>query len=131
MAKKPANKPTAENLRGMNQPSADNVAAAEDSRFPGPAGAKSTLALPSAQANLPMTSPTALRLQTAKLLRSKWTAAVPVNKEKHFIVTALIAPESPGTQFDVVAMEAVLTGRSFTLRWRELNDATQWLQGWR
>lgn len=66
-----------------------------------------------------------------KLLRSKWTAAVPVNKEKHFIVTALIAPEAPGTQVDVIMLEAVLTGRSVTLRWRELNDAAQWLQGWR
>ncbi len=40
-------------------------------------------------------------------------------------------PEAPGTQIDTVTMEAVLTGRSFTLRWRELNDATRWLQGWR
>lgn len=70
-------------------------------------------------------------LHAAKLLRSKWTAAVPANKEKHFIVTALIAPEAPGTQVDAVMMEAVLTGRRFTLRWRELSDAAQWLQGWR
>lgn len=69
-------------------------------------------------------------LQVSKLLRSKWSAAVPVNKEKHFIVTALIAPEAPGTQIDSITMEAVLTGRSFTLRWRELNDATQWVRGW-
>ena len=67
----------------------------------------------------------------AKLLRSKWTAAVPLDKEKHFIVTALIAPDAPGTQIDVITMEAVLSGRSFTLRWRELNDTAQWLQGWR
>jgi tryptophan-rich hypothetical protein len=71
------------------------------------------------------------RLQPAKLLHSKWTAAIPVNKEKHFIVTALIAPEAPGTQVDIIAMEAVRGGRSFTLRWRELLDADQWLQGWR
>jgi tryptophan-rich hypothetical protein len=72
-----------------------------------------------------------LRLQPNKLLRSKWTAAVPVNKEKHFIVTALLLPEAPGTLVDTITMQAVLTGRSFSLRWRELNDATQWLQGWR
>lgn len=70
-------------------------------------------------------------LQVAKLLHSKWSAAVPVNKEKHCIVTALISPEAPGAQIDTVTMEAVVTGRSFTLRWRELNDATQWLRGWR
>ncbi|PWF49115.1 TIGR02450 family Trp-rich protein [Massilia glaciei] len=71
------------------------------------------------------------RLQAAKLLRSKWTATVPLNKEKHFIVTALVSPDVPGGLVDAVTIEAVLTGRSFTLRWRELNDAAQWLQGWR
>ncbi len=77
-----------------------------------------------------MTAP-APRLHAGKLLGSKWTAAVPVNKEKHFIVTALIAPEAPGTIVDAVTIEAVLTGRSQTLRWRELRDSGQWLQGWR
>ena len=72
-----------------------------------------------------------LCLQPGKLLRSKWTAAVPVGKEKHFIVMALIAPEPPGTQVDAITLQAVLTGRSFTLRWRELKDSTQWLHGWR
>ena len=75
--------------------------------------------------------PPAPRLQPAKLLHSKWTAAVPVDKEKHFIVTALHLPEAPATGIDTVTLEAVLTGRSFTLRWRELTDTTQWLQGWR
>ena len=74
---------------------------------------------------------TPMHLQAAKLLRSKWTAAVPVDSEKHFIVTGLIAPDAPGTQVDVITMEAVLTGRSFNLRWRELNDTAEWLQGWR
>lgn len=78
-----------------------------------------------------MTMQSTLNLQPGKLLRSKWTAAVPLAKEKHFIVTALIAPEAPGTQIDVILVEAVLTGRSFTVRWRELNDPAQWLQGWR
>lgn len=78
-----------------------------------------------------MTAGPAPRLQPAKLLRSKWTAVVPVDKEKHFIVTAVIAPEPPGTHIDAITIEAVLTGRSLTLRWRELNDASRWLQGWR
>ncbi|OEZ95693.1 hypothetical protein DUGA2_64550 [Duganella sp. HH101] len=72
-----------------------------------------------------------LRLQPAKLLRSKWTAAKPLNREKHFIVTALIEEDPPGAGIDLITMEAVLTRRSFTLRWRELNDSTRWLQGWR
>lgn len=78
-----------------------------------------------------MSVPTRSSLQPAKLLRSKWTAAVPLAREKHFIVTALIAPESPGTELDAIVMEAVMTGRSFTMRWRELNDCAHWLQGWR
>lgn len=78
-----------------------------------------------------MSAHTALPLQPAKLLRSKWTAVAPVNKEKHFVVTAVIEPEAPGTQIDVITIQAVLTGRSFTMRWRELRDAGQWLQGWR
>ena len=75
--------------------------------------------------------PPAPRLQPAKLLRTKWTAAAPVDKEKHFIVTALHLPQAPDTHIDTVTMEAVLTGRSFVLRWRELNDSARWLQGWR
>ena len=75
--------------------------------------------------------PPAPRLQPAKLLHSKWTAAAPVDKEKHFIVIALQLPEAPDTAIDTITMQAVLTGRSFTLRWRELTDTTKWLQGWR
>jgi len=71
------------------------------------------------------------RLQPAKLLHSKWTAAVPVAKEKHFIVTALQLPEAPDTTIDTITMEAVLTGRSFVMPWRELTDSTRWRQGWR
>ena len=70
-------------------------------------------------------------LNANKLLHSKWTATVPVDREKHFMVTSLIAPDVPGTQVDAVTMEAVLTGSSFILRWCELNDAGRWLQGWR
>lgn len=86
------------------------------------------------QPNSVSTAPQAqrpLRLQPAKLLHSKWTAVTPLHREKHFIVTALIEAEPPGAPMDLVTMEAVLTRRSFTLRWRELNDSTRWLQGWR
>ncbi|KQQ30947.1 hypothetical protein ASF61_17060 [Duganella sp. Leaf126] len=73
----------------------------------------------------------ALRLNPDKLLRSKWTAVTPTNREKHFIVTAVIKPDVPGTEVDMITMEAVLTRRSFEVRWRELNDSSLWLQGWR
>ena len=70
------------------------------------------------------------RLQPAKLLHSKWTATAPQHREKHFIVTALVAPEAPGTVVDAIVMEAVLSGRRLTMRWRELHDTARWRQGW-
>lgn len=75
--------------------------------------------------------PNTLRLNPAKLLRSKWTAVTPENREKHFIVTALIEPEPADAEVELITLEAVLTRRSFNLRWRELNDASRWRQGWR
>ena len=74
--------------------------------------------------------PAPRRLQPAKLLLSKWTAALPANREKHFLVSRLIPPEAPGTEIDCIEMMAVHTGRRFVLRWRELNDSAEWLQGW-
>ena len=70
------------------------------------------------------------RLAPGKLLMSKWTAAAPINKEKHFLVSRLVAPEAPGGNIDCIEMDAVHSGRRFTLRWRELNDTSRWLQGW-
>lgn len=78
-----------------------------------------------------MRTTTTLRLQPAKLLRSKWTATAPVNKEKHFIVTALIEPETPAAPIVTITIEAVISGRSFNIGWRELQDPARWLQGWR
>jgi hypothetical protein len=52
MAPVPAKKTTGEQMQGKIEPSAGNLEAAGDSRSPGPAGVKSTLAPQSAQANL-------------------------------------------------------------------------------
>lgn len=71
------------------------------------------------------------RVQPAKLLRSKWTASRPENREKHFMVVALVQPDPPDAPIDVVTIEAVLTGRSFDLPWRALQDPEVWVQGWR
>ena len=73
----------------------------------------------------------ALRLNATKLLLTKWTAAQPQNKEKHFIVTKLIEPEVPEAQIEMVELEATYSKRSFTLPWRDLLDESQWLQGWK
>ena len=79
----------------------------------------------------------ALRLNAKKLLLTKWTAAKPQNKEKHFIVTQLIVPDAQDgvdgvdAQIEMIELEATYSKRSFTLPWRDLLDETQWVQGWK
>lgn len=80
---------------------------------------------------MPIAPRNSLRLNPSKLLHSKWSAVTPVNREKHFIVTALLEPEIPGGEIDQITLEAVLTRRSFNLCWRDLNDGNIWQQGWR
>lgn len=70
------------------------------------------------------------RLSPKKLLLTKWTAATPRDKEKHFVVTAVTEPEPPATRIEQVTLEAVHSKRSFTLHWRDLTDGTQWRRGW-
>ena len=69
------------------------------------------------------------RLTPRKLLLSKWTAARPQNREKHFLVTELFCDED-GTVLQI-ELQAVLSKRAQRLDWRELQDAEQWLMGWR
>lgn len=69
------------------------------------------------------------KLNPEKLLRSKWTAANPVNREKHFLVTEVLRDEQ-----DVVTecvLQAVINAREYRLDWRALLDTATWLQGWR
>ncbi len=65
-----------------------------------------------------------------KLLLSKWTAVEPQNKEKHFLVIAVIAPETPETPVTEIDLEAAMTGRVQRLQWRELKNASKWKRGW-
>jgi tryptophan-rich hypothetical protein len=74
--------------------------------------------------------PPANPIQPAKLLRSKWTAAVPVAREKHFIVTRVIEPDDPSLRPEWVEIEAVHSGRVQRIAWRALRDASVWRQGW-
>jgi tryptophan-rich hypothetical protein len=64
-----------------------------------------------------------------KLLRSKWTAVKPQQKERHFIVTKLIRAENE----DIIAceLEAVINHHLYELDWQVLKDSTCWLMGWR
>lgn len=77
-----------------------------------------------------MSSQNTLRLNPKKLLRSKWTAAVPRNKEKHFMVTKLIQEETPLMPIETIELEALHSRRVLVLPWLELSDSSKWLQGW-
>ena len=65
-----------------------------------------------------------------KLLNSKWTAVSPSHKEKHFMVTKLIAPEDMDQAIKLIELEAVYSKRTQTLPWQQLNETSMWLQGW-
>ena len=69
------------------------------------------------------------RITPRKLLLSKWTAAHPQNREKHFLVTELYRDEE-GTVLDV-ELQAVLTRRSQRLAWQTLKDSDAWRLGWK
>lgn len=69
------------------------------------------------------------RLNPDKLLHSKWTANQPVQRERHFMVTALYRDELE--QVQTVELEAVLTKRSRCIDWRLLRDDEHWQMGWR
>ena len=69
------------------------------------------------------------RINPRKLLLSKWTAAHPQNREKHFLVTELIRDEE-GTVIEV-ELQAVLTQRSERMDWRTLQDNENWVLGWK
>ena len=69
-------------------------------------------------------------LSPRKLLNTKWTAAAPIRREKHFLVTRLVPPEPPDAPLVHVEIEAVHSKRTRIIAWRELRDATTWRQGW-
>ena len=69
------------------------------------------------------------RLNPTKLLLSKWTAAHPRNKEKHFLVTELIRDEE-GTVLEI-DLQAVMTRRTERLAWQSLQNAEHWQIGWK
>lgn len=69
-------------------------------------------------------------LSPKKLLLTKWTAVKPVAKNKHFLVSKVIAPEPPSEVIEWVELEAVYSKAVMQVNWRELRDVTQWRQGW-
>lgn len=69
-------------------------------------------------------------LSPKKLLRTKWTAVKPRNREKHFVVARVIEPQPPSMRVEQVELEAVHSKQVYLLHWRELTDASLWHQGW-
>jgi tryptophan-rich hypothetical protein len=69
-------------------------------------------------------------LQPNKLLLSKWTAVKPIAKEKHFLVSKVVAPELEGGKVEWIDLEAVHSKASRRMGWKELQDDTQWRRGW-
>ena len=69
------------------------------------------------------------RINPTKLLLSKWTAARPRNKEKHFLVTELFRDEE-GTVLEI-ELQAVMTRRAERLAWQTLQNAEDWKIGWK
>ena len=69
-------------------------------------------------------------LNPKKLLLTKWTASVPIAKQKHFLVTRVIQPEHIGYAIQDVEIEAVFSKATQIIAWRELQNDSVWRQGW-
>ena len=69
------------------------------------------------------------QINPRKLLNSKWTAANPVKKEKHFVVTEIEFDEDGSVRHCLI--EAVISNRSEPIDWKELKNPNNWLQGWK
>ena len=69
------------------------------------------------------------KVNLKKLLNSKWTAVNPQNKEKHFIIVEVEYDEEANVIECVI--EAVMTKRQRPVEWRDLNQASEWLPGWK
>jgi tryptophan-rich hypothetical protein len=69
------------------------------------------------------------QISPGKLLNSKWTAVAPARREKHFVVTE-VEFDDAGTIVHC-AIEAVISKRTVSVEWRNLQDTSQWMQGWK
>jgi tryptophan-rich hypothetical protein len=69
------------------------------------------------------------KISPKKLLNSKWSAVVPLNKEKHFIIIDVEYDEDTAVVSCII--EAIMSKRSVQIQWRDLKDIKQWVQGWK
>ena len=68
------------------------------------------------------------KISPKKLLNSKWTAIVPSNKEKHFLITELEFDEKDNVIHCLI--EAVISKRTKLINWKDLMESEDWFQGW-
>jgi tryptophan-rich hypothetical protein len=64
-----------------------------------------------------------------KLLNSKWTAVIPKNREKHFLVSE-VEFDDEGLVISC-SIEAVMSKRSISIDWHDLKDDSHWVHGWK
>ena len=69
------------------------------------------------------------RINPEKLLRSKWTAVEPRNRQRHFMVTRLIRDDKE--RVIECELEAVLNREVFIIDWQTLKNQHQWIMGWK
>ena len=68
------------------------------------------------------------RIHPKKLLNSKWTAVIPKQKEKHFIISEVEFDENSLLQRCVI--QAVFSKSEWEIDWRTLKDSSVWKVGW-
>lgn len=69
------------------------------------------------------------KVNSKKLLHSKWTAVNPANKEKHFLISEVEFDEEGVVV--LCCIEAVMSKRSKQIDWRDLKDEGVWVHGWK
>jgi tryptophan-rich hypothetical protein len=69
-------------------------------------------------------------LNPKKLLLTKWTAVIPIAKQKHFLVSRVIQPDLPTDPVVSVEIEAVFSKATQVIAWRALQNDSVWRQGW-
>ena len=69
-------------------------------------------------------------LSPKKLLLTKWTAVIPLAKQKHFLVSRVIKPELPTDPIEFVEIESVFSKANQIIPWRDLQNDDIWRQGW-
>ena len=69
------------------------------------------------------------KINPRKLLNSKWTAVNSKNREKHFMVNEVEFDEDESVIS--CSIEAVISKRATLIQWKDLEDDSVWIHGWK